>query len=107
MRSLPTLKRGWRLARPFETPLASTTVNNELLYVKLSDLEKLAEAWAGEMPYIKNSNYPFFLKQYMTELEAASILQFYDKRLLHQEIYISPDLYVPVFSWITYLTEQN
>lgn len=103
--SLPTDVRGWRLGRPFA--VEGKPLNEELLYVKHSDLQKVARAWMEEndiMDWMRQSAKDILPKGKLpTKQEAVNAYTLSVDRILYTEgVYISPDLKSPIFSGFTY-----
>jgi hypothetical protein len=91
--SLPTHEQGWRLAKPFIVE-GESTLSDNLLYVKLSDLKEIAEAWVETNPKTMASQ---------TKHERVkNITLRCDKYLYREGIYLSPDLEKPILSNFTY-----
>jgi len=98
LESLPTDKRGWRLAKPFITK--GKEQNDSLLYVKLSDLDSVCGEWLKEnvdlIPFFKNTTpkeRSRLQKEYLKDMPL-----YIDNELYERGSYLSPDLLTPVFS---------
>ncbi|MBQ9939497.1 MAG: hypothetical protein IJO96_08205, partial [Oscillospiraceae bacterium] len=91
IQSIPTNKRGWRIAKPFI--VTGEKRNNTFLYVKTSDLEAVADAWAKENIDIL-SEHPLGMKS----VTKSNLLLCIDHLLYDSGVYLSPNLLTPVFS---------
>lgn len=103
MESLPTNVQGWRLARPFE--VEGEKRNDDLLYVRVSDLEAVSKAWLDENPQAMASMSSDIRRQRVLPVkqEYAKLLMLRLDRVLYEEgVYLSPDLTRPVLSAFTY-----
>ena len=92
--SLPTHRHGWRLAKPFKVE-GERGIRDNFLYVKLSDLEEVTEAWIEANPTLMQSK----TKQELVEFQTLNR----DHSLYQEGIYLSPDLKNPVLSNFTYM----
>ena len=91
IQSIPTNKRGWRIAKPFI--VNGEKRNNTFLYVKTSDLEAVADAWAKENIDILSKN-PLGIKS----VTKSNLLLRIDHLLYDSGVYLSKNLLTPVFS---------
>lgn len=103
LKSLPTTKQGWRLVKPFK--IKGKRTNNDLLFVKLSDLKVLCATWLDKNPKAitptsRDIKWILFPKK-----EYVNVIVLYLDRLLYEKgVYISPDLCRPIFSVLTCLS---
>lgn len=101
--SLPTNIQGWRLVKPFE--VEGKKANDNLLYVKLSDLKKVSKTWLDENPKVMTSMSSHMQGLFPTKQEYVNLIIFRIDRILYEEgVYLSPDLYKPILSVLTYVT---
>ena len=91
IQSIPTNKRGWRIAKPFI--VTGEKRNNTFLYVKTSDLEAVADAWAKENIDILSEN-PLGMKS----VTKSYLLLRIDHLLYDSGVYLSKNLLTPIFS---------
>jgi hypothetical protein len=98
--SLPGNTRGWRIAKPFAGN--GLPKDNNLYYVKLSDLQAVAGAWVDLNPGLVGASlenhtlekiYLFF---YPAPIEKITLSV--DRVLYDRGVFLSPDLRKPIFS---------
>ena len=86
LESLPSLKYGWRLAKPFI--VEGEEPNDALLYVKTSDLVKIFRAWNKEITHPSNIRE----KIWSYYIYPQRNLLYIDRMLYKMGIFVSPDL---------------
>lgn len=106
--SMPTDAVGWRIAYPFTTDSAG--ISNELLYVRIDELFDVARSWANANEFVVkvarssliNTDESLVKRVYQrmwltrnTTIRLFTLLV--DHRLYDSGVYLSPDLFVPVF----------
>ncbi len=117
LESIACEKRGWRLAKPFMKPASYSTEgsgllktegivrNDELLYVKYNDLKAVAKEYMA-MNYPGRRYFGYMHRDIpLTWMRSEDwLLCRFDYLVYTKGVYISPDLYSPVFSTITYVS---
>lgn len=105
--SMPTDVEGWRIAYPFST---DTGLYNELFYVRIDELSEVARSWVdtndsllkkAAHPSI-NADDPLVKRVYQAmQLTKNNIIRGFtllvDHKLYDSGVYLSPDLFFPVF----------
>ncbi len=91
--SLPTTARGWRLGYRFQA--VGDEASDELLYVELKDLRRVALAFMQANPQMLSSPLPIYETLDRLTLQADETLYAHGESR-GRGIYISPDLYKPV-----------
>ena len=90
--SLPTDVAGWRIAYPFAT---DTGISNELLYVRMDELFNVARSWViANEAHVKEGYQLWLTRSNRIRLSTLCV----DRRLYNSGVYLSPDLFVPIFS---------
>ncbi|QUI22742.1 hypothetical protein HZI73_10765 [Vallitalea pronyensis] len=100
--SIPTNDLGWRIAKPFLADGKETI--NEFLYVKLDNLVDISCEWLKENPTAMNTLQRSMLEQGIlpTKYNAGKyILLFIDRKLYSEGVFLSQDLFNPIFSATT------
>ena len=95
--SLPTIRAGWRLARPFSPE--GEEGSDTLLYVKLNDLMSVADQWLKENPNAEKILQNVLIRQGLLPTRYSQcryVLLFADRALYSAGIFLSPDLKQPV-----------
>ena len=88
LESLPYLKQGWRLAKPFIVDGEEPT--DTLLYVKTDDLTAVFRSWLKDSPVYSHSN--SIEKLWYTYSYPQLFILFVDQFLYFDGIFLSPDL---------------
>lgn len=98
--SLPSNKRGWRLAKPFKM---DGTQKESLLYVRFGDLISVCIEFIEKNPNYVLSSYELIKRGLMPSKRNISIviLTFADRALYSKGVFLSKDLFLPVFDWVT------
>jgi hypothetical protein len=89
--SMPTDVTGWRIAYPFTTDAG---ISNELLYVRMDELFDVACSWVNANKYLVQRGQQMRLTRNNT---IRRLTLFVDHKLYDSGVYLSPDLFVPVF----------
>jgi len=89
--SMPTDVAGWRIAYPFTTDIA---ISNELLYVRMDELFDVASSWVNTNKYLVQRGQQMQMTRNNTIRRLTLLV---DHRLYDSGVYLSPDLFVPVF----------
>ncbi|MEN6314217.1 MAG: hypothetical protein ABFD25_08235 [Clostridiaceae bacterium] len=89
--SMPMDVAGWRIAYPFAV---DTGISNELLYVRLDELFDVARSWVNANKYLVHQGQQMRLTKNNTIRRITLLI---DHRLYDNGVYLSPDLFVPVF----------
>ncbi len=90
--SMPSDIAGWRIAYPFTTDTGS--ISNELLYVKMDELFDVARSWVNTNKYLVQQGQQMRLTKNKTIRRLTLLV---DHRLYDSGVYLSPDLFIPVF----------
>ena len=102
--SIPTVEKGWRIARPFKVDAEE---KDSLWYVRLEDLFCVSNEWLKENPDFTRvaSREVMSMGLFPTKRNISEVmLLFVDHKLYSEGIFLSRDLFKPIFTGATLIS---